>query len=159
MAIRVGDKCPLFTLPNQNGQPISISDFIGEKFLVIYFYPKDHSGGCTAEACAFRDSYELFEEMGCAVFGISSDSIASHEAFAAKHRLSFNLLSDTEKTVRKQFGVPSAFFGLVSGRVTYLVDKRGIVREIHNSMSNAEGHITKALSTVEGFLADEARGR
>ncbi len=152
MAIQTGDKCPSFSLPNQRGETINIADLIGEKLLVIYFYPKDETGGCTAEACSFRDSYEDFSAMGCEVIGISSDSISSHERFAANHRLNFTLLADTEKKVRKLFGVPKSFLGLLDGRVTYIVDKKGIVRSIHNSQTNATGHIAAAKKAIETIL-------
>jgi len=149
MAIQTGDKCPSFSLPNQNGELVNINDLIGQKLLVIYFYPKDETAGCTAEACSFRDSYEDFSAMNCEVIGISSDSIQAHEKFASKHRLNFTLLSDTNKEVRKLFGVPGNLFGLVPGRVTYIIDKKGIVRSIHNSQMNPEGHIMAAKQAVE----------
>lgn len=149
MAIQIGDKCPSFTLPNQRGELIHIDDLIGQKLLVIYFYPKDETSGCTAEACSFRDSYEDFSAMGCEVIGISSDSISAHEQFAARHRLNFTLLADTKKEVRKAFGVPANLFGLIPGRVTYIIDKKGIVRSIHNSQTNAEGHIEAAKQAIQ----------
>lgn len=155
MAINVGDKCPIFTLPNQKGESISIADLIGKKLLVIYFYPKDNTSGCTAEACSFRDNSEVFEEMGCEVVGISSDSISSHEKFAAQHRLNFNLLADTNKVVRKQFGVPGALFGLIGGRVTYVIDKKGYVRSVHNALTDAESHITNAIATITKLVQEE----
>ncbi len=152
MAIQVGDKCPSFSLPNQRGETVNINDLVGEKLLVIYFYPKDETGGCTAEACSFRDSYEDFSALGCEVIGISSDSISAHERFASNHRLNFTLLADTEKKVQKLFGVPRSFLGLLAGRVTYIIDKKGIVRSIHNSQSNPEGHITAAKQAIETIL-------
>ena len=101
MAIAVGDKCPEFTLKDQNNADFDIKSVLGKQVLVVYFYPKDNTPGCTAEACSFRDSYEDFKDLGCEVIGISSDSPESHAKFAAKHRLSFTLLADTSKTVRK----------------------------------------------------------
>lgn len=148
MAIRSGDKCPSFTLPNQNGENINIDEFIGKRILIIYFYPKDDTPGCTKEACMFRDSYEEFVDMGCEVIGISSDSIESHRKFAETHRLSFPLLADEKGQVRKQFGVPGNLFGLIPGRVTYIVDKKGVIREVHNSLLDPAGHLTKAFETV-----------
>jgi len=149
MAIQIGDKCPSFQLPNQRGENVNIDDLIGEKLLVIYFYPKDETAGCTAEACSFRDSYEDFTSMGCEVIGISSDSISAHEQFASRHRLNFTLLADTKKEVRKLFGVPSNLFGLVAGRVTYVIDKKGIVNSIHNSQTNPTGHIDAAKQAIK----------
>ena len=151
MAIQIGDKCPSFSLPNQRGETINIDDLIGEKLLVIYFYPKDETGGCTAEACSFRDNYEDFSAMGCEVIGISSDSISSHERFASNHRLNFSLLADTEKKVRKQFGVPSSLLGLIAGRVTYIIDKKGTIQGVFNSMTDPLGHIAHALETVRAL--------
>lgn len=148
MSIKVGDACPTFTLPDQNGKQVSISDYIGKKLLVIYFYPKDETGGCTAEACSFRDAYEEFKDADCEVFGISSDSVESHKHFAEKNRLTFTLLADTEKKVRKAFGVPRAALGLIAGRVTYIVDLNGKVRGIYNSLGNPESHIKESLEVI-----------
>lgn len=148
MALQTGDKCPSFTLPDQNGNRFCVDDLIGTKLLVIYFYPKDQTTGCTAEACSFRDNYEAFEAMGCAVIGISSDSIAAHEKFAALHRLNFTLLADTKKKVRRQFGVPTSLFGLIPGRVTYIIDLDGVIRHIHNSQTDPSGHIAAALDAL-----------
>ena len=151
MAIQIGDKCPSFQLPNQRGEQVNIDDLLGKKLLVIYFYPKDETSGCTAEACSFRDSYEDFTSMGCEVIGISSDSISAHEQFASKHRLNFTLLADTKKEVRKLFGVPNNLFGLLAGRVTYVIDMNGIVNSIHNSHLNPTGHIDAAKKAIQNL--------
>ena len=153
MAIQSGDKCPIFSLPDQNGQQVNIADLIGKKILAIYFYPKDETPGCTKEACSFRDSYEDFKDLGCEVIGISSDSVATHKKFEQQHRLNFLLLADTKKDVRKAFGVPPNLFGLIPGRVTYVVDLNGTVRGIFNSLTNAEGHIREALRMVNELLS------
>jgi len=155
MGLQAGDKCPSFSLPDQRGTVISIDALIGKKLLVIYFYPKDETSGCTREACTFRDNYAIFEELGCEVIGISSDSIEAHERFAANHRLNFTLLADTEKKVRKLFGVPNNLFGLISGRVTYIVDKSGIIRSVHNSLTDPESHIRKSLEIIQQLKNDE----
>lgn len=149
MALTIGDNCPTFTLNNQAGEHISITDFIGKKTLVIYFYPKDDTPGCTKEACSFRDAYEDFKSLGCEVIGISSDSIATHKKFAEKHRLTFQLLADTTKSVRNAFGVPGNLFGLIPGRVTYIVDLKGKIAGIFNSQLDPVGHIKKALEVVQ----------
>lgn len=156
MAIAIGDKCPEFTLKDQNNADFDIKSVLGKQVLVIYFYPKDDTPGCTAEACSFRDSYEDFKDLGCEVIGISSDSPKKHAEFAAKHRLTFTLLADTEKKVRKQFGVPGNLFGLIPGRVTYIVDKKGIVRHIYNSLANAAGHIEESMNAVKSITNEEA---
>ncbi|MBU3659522.1 MAG: peroxiredoxin [Flavobacteriales bacterium] len=149
--IQIGDKCPDFQLPDATGKTIKISDFIGKKKLVIYFYPKDDTTGCTKEACSFRDSYEDFKEFDCEVIGISSDDEQKHASFASKHRLPFILLADKNKTVRKLFGVPGNLFGLIPGRVTYIIGIDGIVKGVYNSQTNPLGHIEKALELVKSL--------
>jgi peroxiredoxin Q/BCP len=148
--VRVGDPAPDFTLPSQSGNPVSLSDFIGKKVIVLYFYPKDDTPGCTTEACAFRDSYEVFKDAGAEVIGVSSDSEESHQRFAAKYRLPFILLSDGNGAVRKRYGVP-ATLGLLPGRVTYVIDKKGIVRHIFSSQFTPEKHITEAIKTLQAL--------
>ena len=134
---------PDFQLPNQNGEIVSSSSFRG-KPVVIYFYPKDDTPGCTAEACSFRDSYEDFTDAGAEVVGISADSPASHAAFAKKHRLPFVLLSDVGNKVRRQFRVPKSFLGLLPGRVTYIFDKNGVCQRVFDSQLNAKKHVAEA---------------
>ena len=148
MTLQIGDKCPIFSLPNQQNEQINIQELIGQKNLVIYFYPKDETPGCTKEACSFRDSYEEFKDLGCEVIGISSDSVEDHLKFAKKYHLTFTLLADTQKEVRKAFGVPSNLFGLIPGRVTYIIDKKGCIRGIFNSQTNPLGHIKNALDIL-----------
>lgn len=154
MRIEKGSRIPSFTLPDQNGKAVNIEDYIGKKNLVIYFYPKNDTPGCTAEACSFRDQFEDLRDTGAEVIGISSDSIRSHKQFAEKHRLPFILLSDAAKRVRKAFGVPGDFLGLLPGRVTYIVDKKGIVRHVFNSQFNARQHVEEALKILK--QADES---
>jgi len=147
--IQLGDNCPVFQLPDASGKIIKITDFIGKKKIVIYFYPKDDTPGCTKEACSFRDSYEDFKDFNCEVIGISSDSEEKHSSFASKHKLPFILLADTDKKVRKLFGVPGNLFGLIPGRVTYIIGLDGKVKGIYNSQTNPLGHIEKALELVK----------
>jgi peroxiredoxin Q/BCP len=151
MSIKVGDPVPVFTLPDQNGEEFDVSKMIGVKNLVIYFYPKDDTPGCTKEACKFRDDYEDFTDLGALVIGISSDDVESHKKFAAKHNLPFTLLSDSDKAVRKQFGVPTNLLGLLPGRVTYVVDRDGIVQGVFNSQFKAEQHIEEAKNVLKGL--------
>ncbi|NTU57071.1 MAG: peroxiredoxin, partial [Anaerolineales bacterium] len=110
---------------------------LGKKNLVIYFYPKDDSPGCTAQACSFRDQFEVFKDADAVIIGISGQSVESHKEFAEKHRLSFTLLSDEGDKIRKKFGVPTNLLGILPGRVTYLVDKGGKVIYIFNSQTQA----------------------
>jgi thioredoxin-dependent peroxiredoxin len=150
--IGAGDKAPDFTLPSQSGEQVRLFDRIGERVVVLYFYPKDNTSGCTAEACAFRDSYEVFTDAGAEVIGVSSDSVDRHASFAGKHNLPFTLLSDPGGTVRKLYGVP-ATLGIIPGRVTYVIDRDGIVRRVFNSMTNIGGHVREALDMVRQLQA------
>lgn len=149
--IQIGDTCPEFTLKNQFGGDYSVNQVLGNRNVVIYFYPKDETRGCTQEACSFRDRYEEFQDLGCEVIGISSDSEQKHREFAQKHRLPFILLADTKQVVRKLFGVPGSLFGLIPGRVTYIIGKDKKVKGIFNSLLNPQGHIDHALELVESL--------
>ena len=151
--VQAGDKAPDFTLPSQAGEPVRLSDRLGERVVVLYFYPKDETPGCTREACAFRDSYEVFTDVGAEVIGVSSDSAESHAAFAGHHQLPFTLLSDEGGRVRKSYGVP-ATLGLLPGRVTYVIDRDGIVRQVVNSQINIGRHIDSTLAMVRELQAD-----
>jgi peroxiredoxin Q/BCP len=148
--LKVGDRLPNFTLPSASGDNVNIADFIGKQPLVIYFYPKDDTPGCTKESCAFRDQYEVFKEMGAEVIGISADSPQSHQNFATKYQLPFILLSDSKNEVRNLFGVPSTLF-ILPGRVTYIIDKEGIVRNIFDSQFDFNGHIEEAIKTLKSL--------
>lgn len=153
--VQVGDKAPDFTLPSQSGEPVRLYDRLGERVVVLYFYPKDNTSGCTAEACAFRDSYEAFTDAGADVIGVSSDSADRHAAFAGKHQLPFTLLADKGGQVRKTYGVPSTL-GLLPGRVTYVIDRTGTVRHVFNSMTNIGKHVNDALDVVKQLQAGQA---
>lgn len=146
--VKVGDRAPDFTLPSLTGESVSLASFLSKKDIVLYFYPKDQTPGCTAEACAFRDSYEVFQEAGAEVIGISSDSEKSHQQFATQHHLPFILLSDPGGVVRKRYGV-RATFGLLPGRVTYIIDKEGIVRHIFSSQFAPQKHVEEALKVLQ----------
>ena len=152
--IQVGDQAPDFTLPSQSGEPVQLSDRLGERVVVLYFYPKDDTPGCTAEACAFRDSYEAFADAGAEVIGVSSDSVDKHAGFADHHKLPFTLLSDQGGAVRKSYGVPAAL-GVLPGRVTYVIDRTGTVRHVFNSMLNIGGHIDEALTVVKKLQGEQ----
>lgn len=147
--VQVGDPAPDFTLPTQKGESFHLRDMLG-KVIVLYFYPKDDTKGCTAEACSFRDNYEVFKEAGAEVVGVSSDSEESHQHFAAKYHLPFVLVSDKKGELRKLYGVPTTL-GVLPGRVTYVIDTQGIVRHIFNDMLNAHKHITEALQVVQSI--------
>jgi len=146
MGLKVGAKIPLFTLPDSDGNPFSIQDVLGKQALVIYFYPKNNTPGCTKEACDFRDSYEDFKELGAEVIGISADSAQSHERFVKKYELPFILLSDKDNKVRKQFKIQNSLL-VLPGRETYVVDETGTIIMVFNSI-NASEHMKRALKAL-----------
>lgn len=149
MKVVEGSQVPSFELKNQYGELFSSDSVVGKKNLVIYFYPKDDTPGCTKEACSFRDQFAVFADADAMIIGISAQSVESHLAFAKKHRLNYLLLSDTGNQVRKLFGVPGNLFGLIPGRVTYIVDKKGEVIYIFNSQMDAEKHVDEALRILQ----------
>jgi thioredoxin-dependent peroxiredoxin len=146
--VNVGDLAPEFELKDKNGNLVRLSDFRGKQSVVLYFYPKDETTGCTAQACSFRDSYEDFKAAGAEVIGISSDSKSSHEKFASRHRLPFILLSDIIGKVRKAYGAYD-LLGLIPGRVTFVIDKDGVVVHKFDSQINPTKHIAEALSKLK----------
>jgi thioredoxin-dependent peroxiredoxin len=152
--VQIGDRAPDFTATAHDGQKIRLADFQNKQVLVLYFYPKDETPGCTQQACAFRDAYEDFVQAGAVVIGISSDSSASHQAFASGHRLPFLLLTDSDGSLRKAFGVPKTL-GLLPGRVTYVIDRQGIVRHVFNSQLQSERHVSEALKIVRQLAGGE----
>jgi peroxiredoxin Q/BCP len=147
---KVGDPAPRFRLPSGNDSYVSLDDFLGKKNLVLYFYPKDQSGGCTREACRFRDSYSAFAELDAAIVGISPDSLDSHEKFAKQEHLPFPLLSDSDSSMRRAYGVKSTL-GLISGRTTFVIDKQGIIRHIYSSQIHPERHVKEALTALKSL--------
>ena len=147
--IKIGSTIPSFTLPDQNGNLFDINSVLGKNNLVIYFYPKDDSPGCTAQACSFQDQFEVFKQADAVIIGISGQSVESHKEFALKHRLTFTLLSDEGNKIRKQFGVPTNLLGLIPGRVTYVGDKSGKVIYMFNSQTQATKHVDEALRILK----------
>ena len=146
--LQVGDRAPEFTLPDANGERVSLSDFRGKSEVVLFFYPRDNSPVCTAEACSFRDSHEAFRDAGAAVIGISADSSQSHDRFAARFRLPFVLLSDDGGVVRERYGVTKTL-GIFPGRSTYLIDREGVIRHIFSSQFRPTKHVSEALSVLK----------
>lgn len=149
--ITVGSTVPSFTLQDQFGKTFDLDSVRGKTNLVIYFYPKDDSPGCTKEACAFRDQFEVFKEANATIIGISSQSVESHLEFAKKHRLNYILLSDEGNKVRKMFGVPTSMLGILPGRVTYVVNKEGKVVFTFDSQLKATKHVDEALRILKGL--------
>lgn len=146
-ALAVGDRAPLFQATLQDGSRFDLADVIGKKAIVLFFYPKDNTPVCTKEACAFRDSYEQFVAAGAEVIGVSSDSPSSHQAFTAKHRLPFPIISDADRSLRRLFGVPTPL-GFIPGRVTYVIDRQGVIRLVFSALFASDEHVRKALAAV-----------
>jgi len=145
--IQPGDRAPDFTLLDQENVPTRLQDQLGKGPLIVYFYPKDETPGCVAEACLFRDHYSDFQSLGAEVFGISSDSPDTHRAFCKHHRIPFRLLSDPGGKVRSLWGVPKTL-RIFPGRVTYVLDAEGIVRHVVVSQSQPRKHLEEALKVI-----------
>jgi thioredoxin-dependent peroxiredoxin len=154
LTVKVGDKAPDFTLPSQIGDNVTLSEYFGKKNIVLYFYPKDETIGCTKEACSFRDSYEELTNLDAEVLGISGQSVESHKSFASHYGLPFILLADADDKVRELYGVPKTM-GFLAGRVTYIIDKAGIVRHIFNSQTQTERHVQEAKDTLMQLQKEE----
>ncbi len=148
--LAVGDAAPNFRLSTDNGSYVALEDFLGKQNVVVYFYPKDFTRGCTAEACSFRDSYEAFKDLGAEVIGISSDNQDSHRDFAQRHHLPFILLSDADGSVRKTYEVKKTL-GLFAGRVSFVIDKKGIIRHIFSSQTRTTAHVGEALNVLKSL--------
>ena len=146
--VNVGDRAPDFRLPALRGGEVALSDFRGKKNVVLFFYPRDASPGCTVEACTFRDAYEAFVEAGAEVIGISSDSVDSHASFATRHQLPMQLVSDTGGKVRSEYGVKSTL-GMIPGRETFIIDKDGIVRHVFRSQLRVKNHVAESLAVLQ----------
>lgn len=146
--IQPGQPAPDFELHDQHGQPVRLSQFRGQTAVVLFFYPKDDTTGCTIEACSFRDETPRFDAMGARIMGISSDSTDSHARFAAKHGLPYTLLADPGGKVRAMYGAGGLLFGLIPGRVTFVIDRAGIVRHVFSSQTQFQGHVEEALRAL-----------
>jgi peroxiredoxin Q/BCP len=144
--LKEGDKVPIFKLPDQDGKMVDMAEWVGKQPLVIYFYPKDFTSGCTMEAHAFREMYEAFQKEGAEVFGISNDDAESHKKFVVEHELPFTLLSDGNNKVREMFGAFGV--GHTLGRVTYVVDKKGIIRMVFSSQLQPKKHVDESIRKV-----------
>lgn len=145
--IAEGDQVPDISMKTHKGEKISLSDYKGENPVVVFFYPKDGTPVCTKEACAFRDAHEIFASVGAVVIGISGDSIEEHKSFVESHELPYLLVSDSDGSIRKAFGVRRTL-GILPGRVTYVIDREGIVRHVFSSQFNADRHVGEALDTI-----------
>ncbi len=147
MSLKVGDTIPDFSLLDQAGKLRTKKEFEG-KPLVLFFYPKDDTPGCTIEACGFRDKYDLFKILGARVCGVSNGSEESHLEFSRKNKLQYPLLCDENNALRKEFGV-TKILGMLDGRVTYVIDSTSIIRHIYEDILNGPAHIKEALKVLK----------
>jgi len=147
--IKVGSKVPVFSLPDQTGKNFYIKDYIGKKNLVIYFYPKDDTPGCTKEACSFRDQFQDFADNDAMVIGISAQNPESHRKFIEKYKLNFTLLCDLDGKVKSMFGAKNSLGGLLPARITYVVNKQGKIIYIFNSQTEPTKHVDEALRILK----------
>ena len=146
MALGVGDCLPSFCLVDQDGEQRT-PEMVRGRWLVLFFYPKDDTPGCTIQACSFRDSSAAFKELGAEVWGISGDDAISHRRFATRHGLNFPLLVDRNNSLRRSLGVPKAL-GLMPGRVTYVVDGEGVIRHIFSNLLDGPAHVREAERVI-----------
>ena len=151
MALTVGDKAPEILGTDQNGNNIKLSDFAGKK-LALYFYPKDNTSGCTAQACSLRDGYEQLRAAGSEVIGVSKDSAKSHQGFISKQSLPFSLIADTETTLNQAFGVwqEKSMYGrkyMGTARTTFIINEEGIIERVIDSKEvNTKDHANQILN-------------
>ena len=145
--LKVGDAAPDFSLLNEHGLPVSLNDYLGKKIIVLYFYPKDFTSGCTAEACSFRDDYRVYQDKGAVVIGVSLDSVESHSKFSEEHKLPFSILSDNNKEVAKAYGVLGVG-GFLAKRVTFIVNKDGKITHIFPKV-DVKHHSEEVLKALE----------
>ncbi len=146
-----GDRAPLIALSDGEGIERR-SDALGGRPLVLFFYPKDDTPGCTAEACAFRDSHAELQALGAEVWGVSGDDAASHQRFAQRHNLPYPLLVDQGNALRRSFGVPNVL-GLLPGRVTYVIDGEGVIRHVFNNLLDGAAHRRQAIDALHRLRA------
>jgi peroxiredoxin Q/BCP len=144
--VKIGDRAPEFTLQSSTGENISLSQFLGKKNVVLFFYPRDEGPTCCKEVEAFRDNYEAFKENNSEVIGISAQSVESHKRFASHHNLQYVLLSDPDNNVRELYGVSSTLG--VPGRVTFVIDKKGLVKHVYSSQLHFIKHAKEALQAL-----------
>lgn len=142
-----GDRAPDFTLPSHLGTPFALSDALSRGPVVLFFYPKDDTPVCIAEACAFRDRHQVFIGRGAQIVGVSRDSTERHQSFAGRYDLPYTLLSDEAGEVRAAFGVKKTL-GFFDGRVTFVIDREGVIRHAFSSALDASRHVDEALETL-----------
>ena len=153
MPIAVGQRAPAVDHEAHDGSRIVIGDGGDQTITVLYFYPADETKGCTAQACSFRDDYEAFEDAGARVVGVSGDSLDKHRSFAENHRLPFPLISDRSGALRKAYDVRRTL-GLIPGRVTFVIDAKGVVRHVFDSQLRATQHVREAVEVVKSLVRE-----
>jgi peroxiredoxin Q/BCP len=151
--LKRGARAPHFSLQTSDGGVLRSTEYFGRKPIVLYFYPKDDTPGCTVESCAFRDAYEQFVAAGAEVIGVSADPVSSHRRFQDKHALPFILASDTARRTAREYGVPEGPFGL-AGRATFVIDRHGIVRDAFSSRFRVKRHVSRALDLVRRLASE-----
>ena len=150
MGIDVGNRAPGFSLKNDKDETVELAVLLAQGPVVIFFYPKDETPGCTKEACSFRDSFDAFSGLGASVIGISSDSTSSHRRFSERFGFPFPLLADPDGAVRKAYGVPKTL-GILDGRSTYVIDRHGVVRKVFHSQLQVTKHVDHAIEAVRAL--------
>lgn len=151
--MKIGQKAPDFTLPNQDGADIHLADYIGKQAVVVFFYPKASSPGCTAEACSFRDQHEAFVDAGAIVFGVSKDDKEAQTRFKHRNEFPFDLLSDEDGKVHDAYDVDK-IMGFLPSRITYVIDKTGTIQLISDSNVFMGKHANEALEVVKKISAE-----
>jgi len=147
--LTAGNPIPEFSLKDQDGREVRSRDLIGDIILIFYFYPKDFTPGCIREACSFRDNFQEFIDAGARVIGISADSVGTYQKFARSFGLNYSLLSDPDRSVHVQFGIPTSFFGLLSGRVTFVIDLKGVITHVFESQFQPLKHVSSSLKVMK----------
>lgn len=146
--LAVGTIAPNFQLLDQSGHTIELAEYKGKQSVVLFFYPKDNTPGCTAQSCSFRDNYWGFKNLGAQVLGISADSVKSHEGFASEYKLPYPILSDEDGKVAKLYGLKKTF-GILPARTSFVIDKMGVVRHVYSSQMRATSHVDETLQAVQ----------
>ncbi len=157
MKLEAGDKAPDFVRNDENGTPVHLADRVGKNVVVLFFYPKDSSPGCTKEACAFRDSYQDFQDAGAEVIGVSGGTTETKQQFVQANRLPFTMVTDADGAVGKMYGIGKAMLGLVPGRITFVIDRAGIIRHRFESNFNMDAHAREALQIVQTLAKEQVR--
>ncbi len=150
--LKVGDRAPDFSLLDEHGRPVSLRDYVGKNIVVLYFYPKDFTPGCTTEACSFRDNYKPYREKGAVVIGVSLDSVESHKKFSEKYNLPFLILSDDKKEAAKAYGVLGTG-GFLAKRVTFIIGKDGTIARIFPKV-DVKKHSEEVLKALDELRQD-----